>query len=324
MTGTEVADGVVVVTIPMSPGLSTAAVVLSGDRTVLVDTGTATSGPELIDTCVAHRGLPPVTTIMCTHFHHDHTGGLAQLSRDAHVTVHAHVAESGLVADPRGFTTAMSGLGIDLTPPVSIGTRVRPVLDGFRIPAGGRTWEVVHVPGHTWGHVALWSQTERMLIAGDAVQGPGVPFTGTLGQGTGLPYYLDVAAYRSSLERMRRLEPRTLVLAHENPAWGTGIIEGAAAVEEALLSSARQVEAVHGWVLDALGTRPRPVHEVTADACSAGRIGRAAPQAELTVRAHLALLRTKGIARLGPGGWALAPAPTSPDGEASDGPQSFE
>ncbi|MEO5982980.1 MAG: MBL fold metallo-hydrolase [Pedococcus sp.] len=303
MTGVEVADGVVVVSVPMGPGLSTSVTVLSGERTVLVDAGTADGGPGAVARYLAGRRLTPIDTVVCTHFHHDHTGGLAEIAGDGEVDVFAHVAELGLVADPTKFTEAMSGIGVRAAPPTSHGVGAAAVLGGFELVVGGRTWEAVHVPGHTWGHLAMWSADERLLLAGDAVQGAGVPFRGTPGQGTGLPYYLDVDAYRQSIMRMRALAPETLVLSHENPSWDGRVLRGVELVREAFDESLAQVDLIRDRVRSSIGPRGASVTEIVEATTTQSGVGEATPQGELTVRAHLVQLRSEGFIAPDGGRW---------------------
>ncbi|WP_346277334.1 MBL fold metallo-hydrolase [Pseudonocardia sp.] len=38
---------------------------------------------------------------------------------------------------------------------------------GEEMVVGGERWEVVHTPGHSLGHVCLWSSARRVLLSGD-------------------------------------------------------------------------------------------------------------------------------------------------------------
>src|SRR5688572_7273663 len=49
--------------------------------------------------------------------------------------------------------------------------------DGDQLVIGARRWEVLHVPGHTRGHIALWDALGGMLLLGDAVLGFAIPST---------------------------------------------------------------------------------------------------------------------------------------------------
>ena len=99
------------------------------------------------------------------------------------------------------------------------------------LPADGRIpampgWQWVHTPGHTRGHVALWRDSDRTLIAGDAVittaqesaysvltQSPEL-------HGPPMYYTPDWDNARASVVRLAALEPETLVTGHGPPLHG--------------------------------------------------------------------------------------------------------
>ena len=64
----------------------------------------------------------------------------------------------------------------------------KPLWEGDRIALGGRTFEVVLIPGHTPGSIALLDALNRILIGGDSIQ------TGAIfmfGPGRNLPAYIQ-------------------------------------------------------------------------------------------------------------------------------------
>ena len=54
--------------------------------------------------------------------------------------------------------------------------RVLPVLDGDVIDLGGRELEIIHLPGHTPGSIAVLDRNSRVLISGDPIQQNGHVF----------------------------------------------------------------------------------------------------------------------------------------------------
>jgi glyoxylase-like metal-dependent hydrolase (beta-lactamase superfamily II) len=99
-------------------------------------------------------------------------------------------------------------------------------------------WRWIHTPGHAPGHVSLWREADRVLIAGDAVI--------TTGQESayevmvqefemhGPPRYFtpDWSDAGRSVEVLAQLEPDLLITGHGAPAAGPGM-------QEALLRLAR-------------------------------------------------------------------------------------
>jgi glyoxylase-like metal-dependent hydrolase (beta-lactamase superfamily II) len=140
---------------------------------VLVDTGLKFSFGALKD-LDSHFGRPPLA-IFLTHGHQDHAGSARALAEAWGVKVYASKLE-------RPFLT---GQGIYPPPDPTVGgalaqmARVAPWpminLTGFieTYPAEGAPpfladWQIISTPGHSPGHISLWHETDRVLIAGDA------------------------------------------------------------------------------------------------------------------------------------------------------------
>ena len=123
-------------------------------------------------------------TILVTHHHADHTGGLQAL-----------VQATGA----RVFGPALEPLPVPGTP----------VVQGDVIAWGSLQWQVIDVPGHTAGHVAYWAQPEGqapVLFCGDTLFSGGC---GRLFEGT-------AAQMLDSLDRLAALPASTRVCcAHE-------------------------------------------------------------------------------------------------------------
>ena len=123
-------------------------------------------------------------TILVTHHHADHTGGLAEL-----------VQATGA----RVFGPALEKLPVDHTP----------VAGGDEVSWGPLRWQVLDVPGHTAGHIAWWAQPEGeapILFCGDTLFSAGC---GRLFEGT-------AAQMLASLDQLAQLPADTRVCcAHE-------------------------------------------------------------------------------------------------------------
>lgn len=144
---------------------------------VLIDAGVWPSGDAIVEAaakCFGSRARP--SAIILTHGHFDHVGALPELAERWDVPVYAHELEMPYLngqspyppPDPAVGGGAMSFLS-RLYPrgPIDLGSRLRPLPADGSVP-GMPGWRWIHTPGHTAGHVSLFRESDRTLIAGDA------------------------------------------------------------------------------------------------------------------------------------------------------------
>ena len=79
------------------------------------------------------------------------------------------------------------------------GGRILPVSEGTVIDLGGRELEVIHLPGHTPGSIALLDRTARVLISGDPIQDGRIYMFGR---------FRNLETYLRSLEHLQRWRDR--------------------------------------------------------------------------------------------------------------------
>jgi glyoxylase-like metal-dependent hydrolase (beta-lactamase superfamily II) len=200
-------------------GLKTGrAYLVEGDRgeLALVDTSTGGVGRQ-ISSAIAERGHPPeaLRAIIATHYHYDHTGNAEALraSTGAQLYVHEHDAAFVDGTTPwmgaRGAWSFLEGMG-----PEPFALKVdRIVRDGDVLPFAGGL-RVIHAPGHTPGHMALYAEARRVLFAGDALMNI---------LGLRLPMALashDMTAARRSVRKLAQLEFDIALPGHGVPIIG--------------------------------------------------------------------------------------------------------
>ena len=188
--------------------------ILGDEGALLFDTG---MGIGRIRAVVDGLTTLPVT-VLNSHTHMDHVGGNAAfehvLAMDTEFTrtraagrtnreVRGEVASSALCrALPAGITEDNYH-----TPAFEIAAFID---DGYRIDLGGRTLEVVAVPGHTPDAIALLDREAGFLWTGDSFyEGPIWLFAPET----------DLEAYRTSMVRLAELVPELTMLftAHNTP-----------------------------------------------------------------------------------------------------------
>lgn len=145
---------------------------------VLVDTGLKT-GYQKIKNAAAElfgEGIPP-QAIVLTHGHFDHVGSLERLLRDWQVPVWAHFLElpylSGKSSYPPADPTVGGGLMSFLSwmypnEPINVEDAVKTLPVTHSVPVLPE-WKYFHTPGHAPGHISLWREKDKLLIAGDAL-----------------------------------------------------------------------------------------------------------------------------------------------------------
>ena len=249
VTVAEVAPGVHRLELPLGiHGVMTvSAYLLAGDGAdTLVDCGVAAAATEDGDPgpdgtaaleaalTACGSGFELIQRIVVTHAHIDHFGLAGEVVRRSGGALWMHrrteldlakYGEPDEAVDRRELMLADHGLfGPQLTEtsrglcdwlPVmpSIG-RPSTLLDGGeRFVVGDRTWEVLHTPGHSWGHVCLWSAADRLLCSGDhllKVASPPVTFERGFDAD-------PMGSYLASLERVRLLDPALTLPGHGPP-----------------------------------------------------------------------------------------------------------
>ena len=142
-----------------------------------------------------------------THLHIDHTLGDDHVERQYGLSLEAAPADSFL-GESRDGQARMFHLDFGELKPLRIG---RELADGDTIKIGNGTLEVIAVPGHSPGSVALFSPADRFVITGDAL------FRGSIGR-TDLPGGDGDTLRRAIRSRLLTLPADTTVLPGHGPS----------------------------------------------------------------------------------------------------------
>ncbi|CQR46764.1 putative metallo-hydrolase YflN [Paraliobacillus sp. PM-2] len=212
----------------------------SNESWVLIDTGVAQYHERIL--VAAQRRFPdtPPKAIILTHGHFDHVGSAKALAKYWDVPIYAHQEElpylNGSLAYPPVDPTVGGGLISLISPlfpkkPIQLSKWLQPItkelentlLDG---------WTIIHTPGHTPGHISLFKEKDRVLIAGDAVatENPesALAMFFPIGKIYGPPAFFtenwDLA--KQSVEHIIKLRPKLLLAGHGLPMEGDSLEKG--------------------------------------------------------------------------------------------------
>ncbi len=145
---------------------------------VLVDTGLENSA-QFIERAADRRFGPGTRpqSIILTHGHFDHVGSAVTLANDWDVPVYIHSQEIPYIKGekdyPLGDPSVSGGLIARMSSDfphsaIDLGIRAASLPEDNSVP-GLPAWKWIRTPGHSEGHISLFREQDRVLIAGDAL-----------------------------------------------------------------------------------------------------------------------------------------------------------
>ena len=306
----EPAPGVFRLVLPLPfPGLDRVNAFLLHDEegSVLVDCGmwdpnADDGGFGELEAAVAETGhsLDDIKVLIITHAHIDHFGMAGRVVEEIGCELWMHegarvqlamygdpdtvseamramLADHGATSDEAGELTAFE----DWRPFVhSLSGATRWLKGDETFGAGGRTWAVIHTPGHDVAHICLWSAEDRTLISGDTLLGSVTPHI-DFRRGDDNP----LGAYLASLATIEALEPALVLPGHGRP-----FEDGA----ERARVTARHHDRRLGAILQVVRREPHTASEITDEIFGDTLLNFQRRLAFGEALAHLAYLRLTG------------------------------
>lgn len=182
----------------------------ASDECAVIDPGMSSDEERAaIFNFIDSKGLKP-THIINTHLHIDHAIGNRDLRERYGIDTHASEADTPL-ASRMQEQARMFGLNFDVND-VRIDHYLK---DGDIIKIGNGELEVISVPGHSPGGIALYDRKDGFLISGDSL------FNGSIGR-TDLPGGCSRQLLDSIKSKLMTLPPETRVYPGHGPATTIG------------------------------------------------------------------------------------------------------
>jgi glyoxylase-like metal-dependent hydrolase (beta-lactamase superfamily II) len=175
--------------------------------------------------------------IILTHGHFDHIGSVQTLAEEWDVPVFAHFLErpylTGRSAYPPPDSTVGGGMMASLAflypkKPIDITHRLHLLPENGLVP-NLPDWRYIHTPGHAPGHICLFRDEDKVLVAGDALvttnQESVLSVMTQKRELNGPPKYFTndwEAAFRSA-KIIADLEPSVIASGHGKPIAGPSL-----------------------------------------------------------------------------------------------------
>jgi glyoxylase-like metal-dependent hydrolase (beta-lactamase superfamily II) len=180
----------------------------------LIDTGPPDSSDVVVSAVArATRNQGPARVLL-THAHFDHSGGLNAVFVHWQPQILCHAAEAGYVTSERdyrdlGTRNPFFWVAREFFPAPHIGLTVDHELQRGESVAG---MVVIHLPGHSPGHVGYLHSSDQAMICGDTVMNRGGRLTPPMRLATA-----DPRQARASIQRLGELDFKHLLPSHGEP-----------------------------------------------------------------------------------------------------------
>ena len=220
MSTFEVTDGVCGIDVGLFDEGVTSVYLFDDEKPALVDAGPAASA-DVITEGMAECGVDPVDLehLVLSHVHVDHSGAASTLVEAApDLDVYIHETTAPHLVDPGALVESSRramGESFDLMgeqSPVPESNVVAVGDEGTTVDLGEGSLELIHAPGHSPDHFAVWNPERRLLFAAECL-GVYLERADAWFPPATLPNF-DPDLLLDAVEELRELDPDRIALPH--------------------------------------------------------------------------------------------------------------
>jgi len=224
----EVASGIHRLTVPLGDRIVCVVLAVSDGEALLLDTAVTGAFETVVAPYLDELGVTPamLRQVVSSHADFDHVGASAEVRNWApEAAFLCHALDRQQIEDVEALIGQRygefgGGHGLPSDPAVDAfvreathTTRVdRTIEDGDVLAVGSLRLQVMHVPGHSPGHIALFEPASRCALIADAVLGAALETAD--GDPAFPPTYRQVDDYLTTIERLATMDIETLVTGH--------------------------------------------------------------------------------------------------------------
>jgi len=172
-------------------------IVGNGKRRILIDTGEPqiVAYQQTLQNFIQRENIE-ICSIICTHWHMDHVGGISEILTK--VLMKSDASTVPIYKFPRQNNSETA----EKIPGSEDKFTYSYLKDGEKIFADGATLRTFYTPGHTDDHISLILEEEESLFSGDCI----------LGEGTTV--FEDLYTYMLSLKKILEFKPTIIYPGH--------------------------------------------------------------------------------------------------------------
>ncbi len=204
--------------------IQTTYIAIYSDKLLLLDSGCRCDVDQILTyiTDVLQRPVTQLKVVMVTHMHPDHAGGAELLKQKTGCQIVAAKSAKPWYKGILGRVEHLNDLGLTYYVASRQGKVItnvwyNPILkadsevqDGDCVPCF-EDWIILETPGHTDHDLSLWHPQTKQVYTSDLILVIKDKFVS--------PYLITLPnAYRASLNKIKALQPESLLLAHDKRA----------------------------------------------------------------------------------------------------------